>query len=90
VAGFGADSVHDPGCFFFGDLGEVEHCVTALGRAKERRELPGQITREGLIDLPVVFLHASEHASWPFAAAELVDDGVISDLVCHRSTPGSL
>jgi len=70
---------------------EVVHGVAALGGIQEGRELPRQVARERLVDLPFVALHASEYANRPVSAAAFVKDRIIGNLLSHvfSGTPRS-
>jgi oleandomycin transport system permease protein len=81
------DPRHDPVSLDFGDRDEVVHGVTALGRVEQWRELPLQVPREHLVNLPAA-LDPAEHANRPVGAAVLVEDRVVGDLVGHRFLSG--
>ena len=60
--------------------------VAALGRVKQRGELPREVSREHLISLAALVLHTPDHAERLIPAAELVDDRVVRDPVWHRDS----
>jgi uncharacterized protein (TIGR02679 family) len=81
------DARHDPLGLVLGDRDHVIGEVTALGRVKQRGELPREVTREHLISLAAFVLDAPYHAERLIAAAELVDDRVVHSRFSHLVSP---
>jgi uncharacterized protein (TIGR02679 family) len=77
----------DPLGLVLGDRDHVIGEVTALGRVKQRGELPREVTREHLISLAAVVLDPPYHAERLIAAAELVDDRVVRNRFSHLVSP---